>query len=74
MTTKSKYLLPEELGLECNEAVGRAIDEWVVRFQDNRVDMIATNAEYSKMFWIVAKSELADNIYTIIKKYQHETH
>lgn len=59
------FLLPDDLGWECNDEVSRLIDAW------------ATNLDRDGQFtpgvpvlWSVAKAELMDDIYDIIRKYQ----
>jgi hypothetical protein len=62
---RNDFLLPDELGWECNDEISNAIDLWAK--DCDRADPERTD---SKMLWGVAKAQLMDNIYAIIKKYQ----
>ena len=58
---KNDFLLPDELGWECNDKISKYIDEWVKNL---------TKHQSTPWVWPVAKAELMDNVYAIIKEYQ----
>jgi hypothetical protein len=62
---KNEFLLPEELGWACNDEISDYLDKWVDMLLENKLT-IGSGA----MMWSVAKAELMDNIYAIIKNYK----
>ena len=68
MATKHEFLLPDELGWECNDEISAKIDEWMA----NAIHHLVKAGDGRKELWEVAKAQLTDDIYAIIKKYQEE--
>lgn len=64
----NQFLLPDELGWECNDEISACVDKWVNQISD-AVDS-AASSDTKRTVWSVAKAELMDDIYAIIKKYQ----
>lgn len=60
---KAEFLLPDDLGWECNDRISAYIDEWI----QNTIKYLSTRDSF---VWTVAKAELMDNIYLIIKECQ----
>lgn len=64
----NQFLLPDELGWECNDKISKLIDEWT--------EYIATfvkkypESNYNFGLWQVAKAQLMDDMYAVIKQYQ----
>jgi uncharacterized protein (UPF0305 family) len=61
------FSLPDDLGFECNDEVSKYVDAWLKDVTNN---VMGLNQEGRHMVWQVAKAELMDNIYSIIKRYQ----
>jgi len=63
------FLVPDELGWECNNEISTLIDEIMQRFEDKTNDL----PFHEKVtVWHVTKAELMDNIYAVIRKYQNK--
>lgn len=62
------FSLPSDLGWKCNDEISDLIDEW----SDNlaKIAKVDDDINFNKGLWQVAKAQLMDNIYTVIKKYQ----
>lgn len=55
-----EFLLPDDIGWRCNDEISDYIDKWARK--------LPKVIDYGT--WQVAKGELMDNIYALIKKYQ----
>jgi hypothetical protein len=64
--TDNEFLLPTELGWKANDELADYIDEWV---RVLRQEILLFEHSDPKL-WSIAKAELMDNMYAIIKKYQ----
>lgn len=67
---KNEFLLPNELGWQCNDEVAKAIANWLTTVAHHRQKEDWSVGPDFKMFMDVAIAELSDNVYAIIKKYQ----
>lgn len=68
MKKRNDFLLPNELGWECNDKISKEIDTLLYHFQ-KRLNK-DTPEEDVVMYWEVLKAQLMDNVYAIIKEYQ----
>jgi hypothetical protein len=66
----NEFLLPDELGWQCNDEISDYIDTWIKNFIKHSKDSDTQRELYILME--ISKAELMDNIYAIIKKYQNE--
>lgn len=62
----NEFNLPDDLGWECNDKISQHIDDWL----DNVAKYILKDGRVDKAMWQVAKAELMDDIYSIVKEYQ----
>lgn len=64
---EDSFALPNDLGWACNDEVSLLMDEWmnetakVLPTSDGKIDMA---------MWQVAKAQLMDRVYLIIRRYQ----
>lgn len=65
-----EFLLPDELGWECNDEVHKAIEDWLTMVAKNREKNGYKIGNEFRLFMTVAIAELSDDVYAIIKKYQ----
>lgn len=75
----NEFLLPNELGWDCNDEIKARINSWLAACSVRQSDIMSdirvsqeTRYETLKTFNEVANAELADDIYAIIKKYQEK--
>lgn len=68
----NQFLLPDELGWECNDKVSKLIDKWFNSFVElaSKLGKDILDKNEVNMLWEVGKAELMDNMYAVIKKYQ----
>lgn len=64
----NEFLLPDELGWECNDKISEYIDEWAKTY----VSFMKKTGDDNTALWEISKAQLMDNIYAIIKKYQEK--
>jgi hypothetical protein len=61
----NEFLLPTELGWKANDELADYVDKWVNKLRD---ELLLEHND--PKLWSIAKAELMDNMYAIIKKYQ----
>lgn len=62
-----EFLLPNELGWECNDEISEYMDTW-----RDEVLTHSSNFRNESLAWTVFKAQLMDNVYAIVKKYQEK--
>lgn len=65
MSNKHEFLLPDELGWECNDEISKMMHEKFKEFANLSTEMVVDGVMLSVLI-----AELTDEMYAIIKKYQ----
>jgi len=70
MKGRNDFLLPDELGWECNDEISKYMDKWFNQLISHAKEILQSDTVGMYALFQISKAEIMDNIYAIIKKYQ----